>query len=109
MNGSLLGVAGYSLVVLLALEARFHLRSRRHPQLGAVSVTFTDEGIEARTPRLESRTLWSYYTKSRETPTYLFVKAKGHGTTVIPKRFFGDASELAEVRQLIKDHVPGQR
>jgi hypothetical protein len=88
-----------------AMLRRFY---RGDPKFGdAVTLTFSDEGIAARTTGIDSQVGWGIYTEAIETArSYVLVYGKDvRMMTVVPKRAFtGDDQELA-FRSLLSSHL----
>ncbi|MDT7604168.1 MAG: YcxB-like protein [Acidobacteriota bacterium] len=91
-----------------AMLRRFY---RGDPKFGdAVTLTFADEGVAAKTKDVDSKVSWSLYTEAIETARcYILVYGKDvRMMTAIPKRVFTGREQELAFRNLLSSHLRGK-
>lgn len=74
-------------------------------------LTFSDEGIRARTAKIDSKHAWSLYTKAIEGRD-IYLLLYGQDTrmmTAVPKRVFADKDQEYRFRELVTRHIVDSR
>jgi YcxB-like protein len=71
------------------------------------NLTFTDAGIEFKTPKINASVAWSLYTRVIENDSfYLMIYGKDIGSvSVLPKRAFQDSKQETTFREMLRRHV----
>ena len=65
-------------------------------------------GITIQSDDATSDCKWSYFQRVDETPSVFVFSLTSHHGTYIPKRCFASADEIARVRDLIRENMPGR-
>jgi hypothetical protein len=109
-----IGLVCLSAVLVLMLVVAFGVIPKfvfhREPKFrDEYSLTFSPEGIHFRTAHINSQLEWSLYTRAL-VDAHSFVLYYGTNLfTVIPKRAFDTAEQLAAFERLIKGKIPEAR
>ncbi|MFZ0523246.1 MAG: YcxB family protein [Candidatus Acidiferrales bacterium] len=83
---------------------------RREPKFrDEYSLTFSSDGIHFRTVHINSQLEWSLYTRVLVGAHSLVLYHGNNSFTVIPKRVFESAEQLAAFERLIKENIPEAR
>jgi hypothetical protein len=69
------------------------------------NLTFTDSGIEFRSPTVNSSLAWSLYTGVIENDNFYILVYGVHSLSIFPKRAFRDSQQDTAFRQLLRRHV----
>lgn len=71
------------------------------------SLTFSSDGIHFRTAHIDSQLKWSIYTRALVDAHSFILYYGSRSLTVIPKRVFESAEQLATFERLISEKIPG--
>ena len=96
---------GWFRVYLVDLPRRYF---RSDPKFRAeYDLTFTDSGIQFKTPDINSSIAWSLYTNVIENDSfYILIYGKNiPSLSIIPKRAFRDSKEETVFREMLRRHV----
>ena len=71
------------------------------------NLTFTDSGIEFKTPHVNSSVAWSLYTRVIENDSfYILIYGKNiHSLSILPKRVFRDSQQETVFREMLRRHI----
>ena len=104
---ALLGLVGVALAqgYLVDLPRRYFRGDLKFHE--EYNLTFTDSGIEFRTPSINASITWSLYTRVIENDKfYLTVYGRDiHSVSIIPKRAFVNAQQEAAFRDMLRRHI----
>ena len=68
-------------------------------------LTFTDSGIEFRSPTVNSSVAWSLYSSVIENDKFYILIYGVHSLSILPKRAFRDSQQDIAFRRLLRRHV----
>jgi YcxB-like protein len=102
---------GLSVLLVLLLVVAFGLIPglvfRREPKFrDEYSLTFSPDGIHFRTVHIDSRLNWSMYNRALVDADSFILYYGSRSFTVIPKRVFENAEQLATFERLISQKIP---
>jgi YcxB-like protein len=70
--------------------------------------TFDSTGIRIQSEDASSDCKWSLYQRGYESPSVFIFSLTSYHATYIPKRCFASSDDIARVRDLIRENMPGR-
>jgi hypothetical protein len=70
--------------------------------------TFNSTGITIQSEDASSDCKWSLYQRAYESPSVFIFSLTSYHATYIPKRCFASSDDIARVRDLIRENMPGR-
>jgi hypothetical protein len=108
-------LAVVALLVLFVLFAvlvfpylRMRAMFRKSPAMTkARRYTFRATGITIQSDDANSDCKWPFFQRAVETPSVFVLSITSRGATYIPKRCFASPNDVARMRELIRENMPG--
>ena len=97
------------LALLLFPYLRVRAMFRKSPAMAkSQRYTFGATGIKVQSDDVDSDCKWSLFQRVYETPRVFVFSITSHGATYVPKRWFNSSGDVARVRELIRENMPGR-
>lgn len=97
-------VEWFNLLSPRPLQIRFYFK--RNPKFSErYRLAFSEDGIDFKTPSLDSRIAWTHYTRVLESDALVLLMYGTRMYSVIPKRAFSDDKQRDRFLELARRHV----
>jgi len=102
-----------ALFILFALLVfpylRMRAKFRKSPAMTMMWLyTFTATGIRIQSDDATSDCKWSLFLRAWESPSVFVFSLTTHGAIYVPKRCFASSNDVARLRELIRNNMPGK-